>query len=127
MTIAEVAKKYEISADTIRYYERVGVIPPVTREKNGIRNFTEEDCNWVYYAKVMRAAGVSVEKLIEYVKLFQMGIDTVHARKSLLIEQYETMGEQLRALQETYNMLGRKIEGYEERILAYEENKLRKK
>lgn len=47
MTISEVSKKYELSADTLRYYERIGLIPPVNRNKSGIRSFTEEDCEWV--------------------------------------------------------------------------------
>lgn len=125
MTIAEVAKKYEISADTLRYYERVGLIPSVTRDKNGNRNYTEIDCNWVNFAKCMRGAGISVEKLIEYVKLFQMGIETIPARKKLLQEQYEALGAQIIELQKIYEMLGKKIDGYEERIIAYEEEKLR--
>ncbi len=125
MTIAEVAKKYEISADTLRYYERVGLIPSVTRDKNGNRNYTETDCNWVQFAKCMRGAGMSVEKLIEYVKLFQWGIETLPARKKLLIEQHEILGAQITELQKIYEMLGKKIDGYEEHIIAYEEEKLR--
>lgn len=44
MTIAEVGKKYGLSADTLRYYERIGLIPPVHRTKSGIRDYLEEDC-----------------------------------------------------------------------------------
>ena len=47
MTITEVSKRYELNADTIRYYERIGLIPRVNRNKSGIRDFTEEDCRWV--------------------------------------------------------------------------------
>lgn len=43
MTIKQVCEKYQISPDTLRYYERTGVIPPVTRTPNGIRNYTEQD------------------------------------------------------------------------------------
>ena len=85
MTIAEVSKQYEISADTLRYYERVGLIPSVTRNKSGFRDYSEEDCNWVSFIKCMRRAGVQVEALIEYVSLFQQGNETQAARKQLLI------------------------------------------
>lgn len=127
MTIAEVAKKFDITTDTIRYYERIGLIPPIKRDKNGNRIFTEIDCNWVYYIKVMRGAGISIEKLVEYVKLFQMGIDTIPTRKKILMEQYETLEEQINKLKSTQDILKKKIDGYEERIIAYEKNKLNTK
>ena len=47
MTIAEASKKYEISADTLRYYERIGLIPPVPRNKSGIRDYEEDSCRWI--------------------------------------------------------------------------------
>ena len=71
MTIAEVSKKYEISADTLRYYERIGLIPPVSRSKSGIRDYDENACSWVELMKCMRSAGVQIEALIEYVALFR--------------------------------------------------------
>ena len=73
MKINEVSKLYDISADTLRYYERIGLIPPVTRNESGIRDYSEADCNWVQFAKCMRGAGLSVESLIEYVTLFGEG------------------------------------------------------
>ncbi|MBP1309369.1 DNA-binding transcriptional MerR regulator [Paenibacillus sp. 1182] len=54
MLIAEVSKKFELSQDTLRYYERIGLIPRVNRNKSGIRDYTEEDCRWVEYIKCMR-------------------------------------------------------------------------
>ena len=87
MTIAEVAKKYELTPDTLRYYERVGLLPKVARTSGGIRDYSEEDCNWVEYIKCMRSAGVTVETLVEYVTLFHQGRETIPARKKLLLEQ----------------------------------------
>ena len=66
MTISEVSNKYNLSAETLRYYERVCVIPPVNRNENGIRDYTEVNCNWVNFIKCMRDAGLSIESLIEY-------------------------------------------------------------
>ena len=77
MTITEVSKRYDLSADTLRYYERIGLIPPVNRNKSGIRDFTEEDCKWVEFIKCMRGAGLSIEVLTEYVQLFQQGNSTI--------------------------------------------------
>ena len=121
MTIAEVSKKYDISADTLRYYERIGLIPPVNRSRSGIRDYTEEDCRWVEFAKCMRGAGLQVEALIEYVALFQQGDETVPARKQLLIEQRDQLNEQINLLQQTLERLNRKIDGYEQIILPVEQ------
>ena len=64
MTIKEVSEKYDISADTLRYYERIGMIPEVTRNANGIRNYQKSDLGWVELAICMRSAGLPVEALI---------------------------------------------------------------
>ena len=121
MTIAEVSKKYDISADTLRYYERIGLIPPVNRSRSGIRDYTEEDCRWVEFAKCMRGAGLQVEALIEYVALFQQGDETVPARKQLLIEQRDQLNERITLLQQTLERLNRKIDGYAQIILPVEQ------
>lgn len=113
MTIAEVSEKYTISADTIRYYERIGLIPKINRNKNGIRNFTEDDCRWVEFIKCMREAGVSIEALIEYVALYQQGENTVDARKQVLIEQRKVIVEKIEEMKSTLAKLDYKIEIYD--------------
>lgn len=125
MTITEISQRFGITTDTIRYYERIRLIPPIKRNSNGIRNFTEEDCNWIYFIKQLRSAGISIEALVEYVSLFQEGISTVGARKELLIEQLRILENKMKEIQETYERLKSKIDGYEERILVREE-KLKK-
>ena len=94
MTIKEVSEKYDISQDTLRYYERIGMIPPVTRTASGIRNYQEKDLGWVELAKCMRSAGLPVEAMIEYVKLAQEGDSTIPARLHLLTDQREILLEQ---------------------------------
>ncbi|MEG1432613.1 MULTISPECIES: MerR family transcriptional regulator [Eubacterium] len=121
MTITEVSERYGLSADTIRYYERIGLIPPIHRRNNGIRDFTEEDCNWVSFAKCMRSAGLSIETLIEYVGMFRQGDATTGARKDLLIEQRVQLAHRIQEMQETLQRLDYKIERYEEIILGFEE------
>ena len=121
MTISEVSKKYGISTDTLRYYERIGLIPKVGKNRSGNREFTEVDCNWVEFIKCMRGAGISVESLIDYVKLFQEGDYTIKARKQLLVEEYEILSEKIKKLQEVQERLKFKIESYDKNILEYEE------
>lgn len=116
MTIKEICEKYGITADTLRYYERVGVIPAVTRTKGGIRNYTEEDEGWVEHAVCMRSAGVPVELLIDYVKLAQEGDDTFQERRDVLMEARAEVEEQLNKYKETLERLDYKISKYDEAI-----------
>ncbi len=125
MTIAEVAKKYDISADTLRYYERIGLLPAVRRNKSGIRDYSETDCSWVEFIKCMRGAGLPIEVLIEYISLYQMGDSTVEARKELLIEERNNLVERIEKMQKTLERLNYKIENYDEVIVKNCEKKLK--
>ena len=121
MTIAEVSRRFDLSADTLRYYERIGLIPPVPRTKSGIRDYDEESCNWIELMKCMRAAGVQIEALIEYVALFQRGDETVEARKALLIEQREQLTARMEEMQQSLDRLNHKIERYEKGLMCKEQ------
>lgn len=114
MTIKEVCERYGISADTLRYYERTGVIPPVGRTGGGIRDYTEQDISWVENAICMRGAGLSVETLAEYVRLFQEGDGTIPARRALLAGAREDLAAQLEKYRETLEKLDYKISRYDE-------------
>lgn len=116
MTIKEVSEKYGLTQDTLRYYERVGMIPQVTRTAGGIRNYTEEDLRWVELAKCMRSAGLQVEVLIEYVKLFREGDGTIPARLQLLSDQRQVLLEQRRQIDDALKRLSIKIDRYEEAV-----------
>lgn len=120
MTIAEVSKKFEMSADTLRYYERIGLIPPVPRNKSGMRDYDEESCRWIELMKCMRAAGVQIEALIEYVNLFQRGDETINARKVLLAEQRERLIAKMAEMQKSLDKLNDKIERYEQGLMTKE-------
>lgn len=113
MTIKEVSAKYNITHDTLRYYERVGMIPTVTRTSGGIRDYQEEDLQWVELAICMRSAGLPVEAMIEYVKLYQEGESTILARLHLLMEQREVLMEQRQQIDATLERLNYKISHYE--------------
>lgn len=120
MTIKEVSSKYEISQDTLRYYERIGLIPHVNRNKSGIRNYNEEDCKWIEFAKCMRSAGLPIEVLIEYVELFQQGEETAEARKDLLIEQRNQLILRIEEMNKTLERLNFKIKRYDDVVIKKE-------
>ena len=114
MTIAEVSKKYDLTQDTIRYYEKEGLIPTVPRTESGIRNFDEESCNWIEFIKCMRNAGLEIEVLKENVKLFREGKSTVTKRKELLQKQRKKLLEKQKNINETIDRLNYKIKLYDE-------------
>ncbi len=120
MKIAEVSQQYGISTDTLRYYERVGLIPPVNRSENGIRDYNELDLRRVEFIKCMRSAGLPVEVLIDYVALVQEGDKTIDARKEILVEQRKLLVERMNEMQKTLDILNHKIEVYEKAVLKRE-------
>ena len=120
MKISEVSEQYELSADTLRYYERVGLLPPVNRSESGIRDYNELDIRRVDFIKCMRSAGLPIEVLIEYFNLVQQGDQTIEARKEILIEQREQLLVRMAEMQETLDLLNYKIEVYENAVLKAE-------
>ena len=120
MKIAEVSERYGISIDTLRYYERIGLIPPVNRNGSGIRDYSEIDLRRVEFIKCLRSAGLPIEVLIEYVGLVQQGDQTIEARKEILIEQRQLLAARMAEMQQTLDILDHKIEVYENVILGKE-------
>jgi DNA-binding transcriptional MerR regulator len=120
MKIAEVSEQSGISSDTLRYYERIGLIPPVNRNGSGIRDYNELDVRRVEFVKCMRSAGLPIEVLIEYFGLVQQGDQTIEARKEILKEQREQIAARMAEMQKTLDLLNYKIEVYENAVLKKE-------
>jgi len=120
MTISEVSKKYDISQDTLRYYEKIGLIPKIQRTEGGIRDYTETDCIWVYFMKCMRSAGVGVKIMSEYVNLFRQGEETKDARKQLLLRERDRIAAQVADLTNTLDYLDKKLQRYDSVISPVE-------
>ena len=120
MTISEVASRLDISVDTLRYYEKIGLIPSVERDRHGNRSYSEANCHWIEFIKCMRRAGLSLDALKEYVSLLEDGEGTIARRKEILLEQKAGLQDQLQMIQETIGYLDYKIEGYEERMIPFE-------
>lgn len=118
MTITEVSQKFGLTPDTLRYYERIGLIPAVHRAESGVRDYDQNDLNWVAFIKCMRGAGISIEALIDYVALFQQGDVTLGARRDLLIKQYEGLEQRIQEMQATLNRLKFKIQHYDKMIIG---------
>jgi DNA-binding transcriptional MerR regulator len=121
MKIAEVSEQSGMSSDTLRYYERIGLIPPVNRNGSGIRDYSDLDVRRVEFVKCMRSAGLPIEVLIEYFRLIQQGDKTIAARKEILVEQREQLRARMAEMQATLDLLNYKIEVYENAVLKTEQ------
>ena len=113
--IAEVSKLYDISADTLRYYERVGLIPPIQRNTGGIREYSEDDLKRIEFVKCMRRAGLSIDSLVTYFELLDDGEETYEERHELLLAEKQKIEQRISEMQTSLDLLNRKIEGYEKR------------
>lgn len=120
MKIAEVSEKFGLSSDTLRYYERIGLLPTVTRTESGIRDYSELDIRRVDFVRCMRGAGLPIEVLIDYMELIQQGDGTIEARKEILVEQRDLLASRIAEMQKTLDLLNHKIEVYEKAILTRE-------
>ena len=113
MQISEVAKKFGMTPDTLRYYEKEELIGPIVKGKNGIRNYTEKDMQRIQFVKCMRVAGLEISFLKRYIKLLDEGDNTIKERKEILVEQRRILKEKLDAMQEAYDKLNMKIDLYD--------------
>lgn len=95
MNIKEVSKKTNTSENTIRYYERMGLIPVIKRTNAGIRWFDEEDLKWILFVKQMMEVNLSIEGLIDYATLVVQDNVTDQARIEILTEQKMQLQEQI--------------------------------
>lgn len=123
MKIAEVSKQFDISADTLRYYERIGLMRHVHRTESGIRDYGEQDCARIQFIKCMRGAGMSIESLIEYMDLIEQGDGTIAQRIALLEEQRDLMRQRVAEMQAGVDRLDYKIANYE-KVMKEAESKL---
>lgn len=117
MNSKEVAQLFDLPIDTIRYYERVGVIPPITRDKNGYRIYAKRDLNWIFLAKSLRKAGLSIESLIEFATLAQSKEGNVRAaQKQILQDQLTEINVKLEEMVRARDLLEYKIETFDDHV-----------
>ena len=112
ITIQEVAEKYDLNKDTLRYYEKEGLIGPILKNQSGIREYREEDLNRIEFVKCMRGAGLSISVLKEYIRLYDEGDHTKNDRIKLLEHERVLLKEKIECMKEAYRKLEYKINYY---------------
>ena len=117
MTIKEVSEKYQLSKDTLRYYEKEGLIGPVPKGKNGQRDYQEENERQIEFVKCMRNVHIPIEVLKKYMQLLSKGDQTLKERREILETQLHIIESQLTELQKARQKLEYKIELYDKQLL----------
>lgn len=116
-SIQEAVRATGLSAHTLRYYERIGLINPITRQANGHRLYRPEDLQWIAFLTRLRSTGMSIEHMLRYAALRRQGdgLSSVSARKRMLDQHTVTLEGKLVALQETLAVLHAKVAFYAKR------------
>ncbi len=112
LTIQESAAKTGLSAHTIRYYERIGLIPSVYRAGNGHRRYSEGDLGWLEFVKCLRSTGMPISEMQRYMELQKKGDGTVKDRLELLVKHRERITENIALLNGFLDRIEKKIAWY---------------
>jgi DNA-binding transcriptional MerR regulator len=114
LTIAEAAERTGLSAHTLRYYERIGLLDPVRRGVGGQRRYGEEDLQWVTFLQRLRATGMPIRDMQRYADLRRAGDSTIPERRMLLEEHRDELIARIEELQRELRALTDKINFYAE-------------
>ncbi|MBV7391976.1 MerR family transcriptional regulator [Enterococcus alishanensis] len=121
MNIKEVSQKTALTADTLRYYEKIGLIPPITRTSGGIRDFNQNHLQWILFTKDLRQAGLSIDSILNYIALYRKHEDTEIERKEILQQQKKLLVDKIDELTTTLNFLSERIDHHQEFVEKIEE------
>ncbi|KEF05817.1 MULTISPECIES: MerR family transcriptional regulator [Streptomyces] len=111
-TISEVAEHTGLSAHTLRWYERIGLMPHVDRTHTGQRRFTNRDLDWLDLVSKLRLTGMPVADMVRYAELVREGRHTFAEREELLTAHREDVRDRIAELQSTLRVLDYKIDAY---------------
>ncbi|GAO99481.1 MerR family transcriptional regulator [Fructobacillus ficulneus] len=123
MKIETVSQKCDVPTATLRYWEKIGLLPPIARNASGYRDYQDRDLNWVFYVKALRKAGMEIQKLKVFIDDYRASVDRTR-RKQILIDQATEIKRQQEEIQQTLNYLTYKIDNFDDHMIGYEEEKL---
>ncbi len=112
-TVGEMAKLLGVTASTLRYYDKEGLLPFVERSSGGIRMFRESDIEWLRVIECMKKAGMSIKDIRQYIELALKGDDTIELRLMMFRRQKEVLQQKMAEMQHTMAMVEYKCWYYE--------------
>ncbi|KAF1304277.1 MerR family transcriptional regulator [Candidatus Enterococcus willemsii] len=126
-TSKDVAKLMDIPVSTIRYYEKIGIIPPIERDENGYRIYTNSTLNWIYLMKSLRNAGLSIDSLQEFSRLSKETGEERRKQKQVLTNQLNELDAKIAEMVRVRKLLAYKIETYDEHLAKFQNGELTEK
>ena len=125
-TIQDVSKKTGLTAHTLRYYEKEGLITGVERSQGGIRQYTDEDLERLGLIRCLKNTGMSIQEIARFVQLTHEGDHTLEERVELLREHRERVLERMAEMQEHLDKVTWKLNFFSEKLRAYQEKEAKK-
>ena len=123
MKIGELARRSGLSAHTIRYYERIGLLPYAGRDQSGQRDYDASSLIWIEFLNRLKTTGMPIREMLHYAALRERGVSTEAERSALLEQHRERVRAQVAELQACLVVLDTKIAGYagkEQRMKNYD-------
>lgn len=109
-TMKEITSETGLTVDTLRYYEKDGILADIKRHSNGHRIYSSSDLEWIKFIMCLRSTGMPLKKIKQYKVLMNMGEQTAPKRKALLVEQKERILKEIEVLKEALPRIDYKIE-----------------
>lgn len=123
-TVGEMARFLNVSASTLRYYDKEGLLPFVERSNSGIRMFSDKDYEWLKIIECLKKSGLSIKEIRSYIDMTKRGDDSLEERLQLFEERKKDVERQMRELQETLDLLKYKCWYYEMAIQDQSEERV---
>lgn len=117
-SINEVANKFGLSAHTLRFYDKEGLMPFIGRDKSGNRIFTETDLNWVAMVCCLKDTGMSIKEIKQYADWCMEGMPTIGERKAMLVKHRQQVVRKIEELKKNLALIDSKIAVYDDPELA---------
>ncbi|MBU8788174.1 MULTISPECIES: MerR family transcriptional regulator [Bacillus] len=117
-TIQQTAQLTKLSAHTLRYYEKIGLLPDIRRDQNGYREYTESDISWIHFLLRLRETGMSIENMKTFSSLRSQGNETAEKRRDMLKTHRRKIAEDIGKLQANLEKIDDKIDYYESLVKA---------
>lgn len=120
MTIQQVATVTQLGVHTLRYYERIGLLTPISRASNGHRRYSQRDIAWIEFLTRLRATGMSIQHMQQFAELRKQGDPTISQRRQLLESHQQIVQQQLEELSQNLSVIKEKIDYYKELELQHD-------
>lgn len=115
-TIGDASAVVGLPASTIRFYDKNGLLPNMSRSTSGMRMFTEDDIEWIRYLERLKMSGMPIKEMRRYIELFEEGDSSLEERRRIVNERKESMEQQMEDLALSLDFIGYKCWYYDKAL-----------